>query len=218
MTGVRETRPRKKSPGRSRRRAEDAGLLDPLLPPDVFVPLATDRLVLRPLVPEDADALHRLVNDWRVARNQPWCRSLSQSWRTIGLVRAALARRQRRLQLATGREGDQEDMVRPEASSMGGDGRLDAGWDGVLRHGVACQAAGRGALGAPADLDRHEAGVSNNPHPPQCAHRIRGAGEGSAGSGPRRQHAVWQFEQRDNLGHSTGRRMWQADAASRRLC
>ena len=31
-------------------------------------PLRTERLVLRPLVGEDADAIHRLVNDWEVVR------------------------------------------------------------------------------------------------------------------------------------------------------
>ena len=33
-----------------------------------FVPLVTERLSLRPLQADDAAALHRLVNDWEVAK------------------------------------------------------------------------------------------------------------------------------------------------------
>ena len=60
-------------------------LLDPLAPPDAFAPLATERLILRPLIPEDADALHRLVNDWEVTRNLavvpfPYPRELADEW------------------------------------------------------------------------------------------------------------------------------------------
>ncbi|HYZ32700.1 MAG TPA: bifunctional GNAT family N-acetyltransferase/(deoxy)nucleoside triphosphate pyrophosphohydrolase, partial [Crenalkalicoccus sp.] len=37
--------------------------------PSAFTPLATERLVLRPLRAEDAADLHRLLNDWEVAKN-----------------------------------------------------------------------------------------------------------------------------------------------------
>ncbi len=56
----------------------------PPAPPD-FVPLRTDRLTLRPLRPEDAGALHRLVNDWEVAKALarvpfPYPRALADQW------------------------------------------------------------------------------------------------------------------------------------------
>ena len=40
-----------------------------MTPPPDFPPLRTERLSLRPLRLEDATALHRLVNDWEVAKN-----------------------------------------------------------------------------------------------------------------------------------------------------
>jgi 8-oxo-dGTP diphosphatase len=48
-------------------------------------PIRTQRLVLRPLVPEDATAVHRLVNDWEVVRMLsrlpfPYPRELMDDW------------------------------------------------------------------------------------------------------------------------------------------
>jgi 8-oxo-dGTP diphosphatase len=53
--------------------------------PDPFVPLKTERLLLRPLLPGDAANLHRLVNDWAVVRNLsrlpfPYPRELADDW------------------------------------------------------------------------------------------------------------------------------------------
>lgn len=50
-----------------------------------FAPLTTERLLLRPLRPADAPALHRLVNDWAVVRNLsrlpfPYPRDLADDW------------------------------------------------------------------------------------------------------------------------------------------
>jgi 8-oxo-dGTP diphosphatase len=50
-----------------------------------FPPLRTARLTLRPLRAEDAPALHRLVNDWEVAKNLarvpfPYPRDLAGEW------------------------------------------------------------------------------------------------------------------------------------------
>ena len=217
MTSVRETRPRTKSARRSRRRAEDAGLLDPLAPPDVFAPLATDRLVLRPLVPEDADALHRLVNDWEVARNLavvpfPYPRKLADDW--IQSTRHSLADGSGYQLAITGREGEHEIMVGVVGL------RVDAGqrcgrlgyWVGrrFWGHGVATEAAGRLARWALAnlDLDRLEAGViTDNPASAAVLRRIgfRETGEGTdeflARGG---EHAVWRFEAtRDDIfGHA----------------
>jgi 8-oxo-dGTP diphosphatase len=58
-------------------------LSDPLAPP--FAPLRTERLTIRPLRAEDAAALHRLINDWDVARMLarvpfPYSRELADEW------------------------------------------------------------------------------------------------------------------------------------------
>ena len=50
-----------------------------------FAPLVTSRLLLRPLRPEDAPDLHRLVNDWDIAKNLahvpfPYPRDLADRW------------------------------------------------------------------------------------------------------------------------------------------
>ena len=50
-----------------------------------FAPITTERLLLRPLHPGDAEALHRLVNDWAVVRNLsrlpfPYPRTLADDW------------------------------------------------------------------------------------------------------------------------------------------
>jgi 8-oxo-dGTP diphosphatase len=63
------------------------------LPPE-FTPLRTARLTLRPLAPEDAAPLHRLVNDWEVAKTLarvpfPYPRELADEW--IASTRAQLA-------------------------------------------------------------------------------------------------------------------------------
>jgi 8-oxo-dGTP diphosphatase len=57
---------------------------DPLAPPP-FQPLRTERLTLRPLRAEDAAELHRLVNDWEVAKTLarvpfPYPRELADEW------------------------------------------------------------------------------------------------------------------------------------------
>jgi 8-oxo-dGTP diphosphatase len=208
MTTMREAGPvRAKPPRRTRRRKDAAGLLDPLAPPDVFVPLATERLILRPLIPEDAEALHRLVNDWEVTRNLsvvpfPYPRELADEW--ILSTRRSLAEG-RGYQLAiTGREGEHEILVgvvglRIDAQARCG--RLGY-WVGrrFWGHGVASEAAGRLASWALAnlDLDRLEAGViTDNPASAAVLRRIgfRQTGEGTdkflaRGS----EHSVWRFE------------------------
>jgi 8-oxo-dGTP diphosphatase len=57
---------------------------DPLAPPP-FRPLRTERLAIRPLRAEDAAELHRLVNDWDVAKSLarvpfPYPRDLADEW------------------------------------------------------------------------------------------------------------------------------------------
>jgi len=114
MTGVREKRARPKASNRSRRKGNNGGLLEPLAAPDVFAPLATERLILRPLVPEDAEALHNLVNDWEVTRNLsvvpfPYPRELADDW--IESTRRALADGSAYQLAITGREGEHEILV-----------------------------------------------------------------------------------------------------------
>src|SRR5579863_7116402 len=104
MTTLRKPRPK-------RAKADAAGLLDPLAPPDTFAPLATERLILRPLAPEDAEAMHRLVNDWEVTRNLsvvpfPYPRELADEW--ILSTRQTLAEGSAYHLAITGREGEHE--------------------------------------------------------------------------------------------------------------
>ena len=59
-----------------------------------FVPLVTERLTLRPLRADDAAALHRLVNDWEVAKTLarvpfPYPRDLADEW--IASTRAQIS-------------------------------------------------------------------------------------------------------------------------------
>lgn len=61
---------------------------------DSFAPLITERLRLRPLLADDAAALHRLVNDWEVAKTLarvpfPYPRDLADEW--IASTRAQIA-------------------------------------------------------------------------------------------------------------------------------
>ena len=217
MTSVRETRPRTKPAKRSRRRREDAALLDPLAPPDVFAPLATERLILRPLVAEDAEALHRLVNDWEVTRNLavvpfPYPRELADEW--IQSTRRSLAEGSGYQLAITGREGEHEIMVGVVGLRVDAEqrcGRLGY-WVGrrFWGHGVATEAAGRLARWALAnlDLDRLEAGViTDNAASGAVLRRIgfRQTGEAIetflARGG---EHAVWRFEAtRDDIfGHA----------------
>ncbi len=131
-----------------------------------FVPLATERLSLRPLLPEDASALHRLINDWEVTRALaavpfPYPRALADDW--IDSTRRQMAAGTAYHVAITGREGAQETLVgavglRIDAKSRSG--RLGY-WVGrrFWGHGVATEAAGRLARWALAnlDLDRLEA-------------------------------------------------------------
>ncbi len=122
----------------------------------MFAPLATERLVLRPLIPEDAAALHNLVNDFDVTRNLavvpfPYPRELADEW--IQSTRRSLAEGSAYQLAITGREGEHEILVgvvglRVDAAARVG--RLGY-WVGrrFWGHGVATE-AGRaaGALGA----------------------------------------------------------------------
>ena len=125
-----------------------------------FAPLKTERLLLRPLEKGDAEALHRLINDWEISRTLagvpfPYPRALADDW--IASTRAQLAGGTAYHLVVTGHEGEREVIV-------GGVGlRIDrerrAGklgyWAGrkFWGHGVATEAAQRLASWGLANLD-----------------------------------------------------------------
>jgi 8-oxo-dGTP diphosphatase len=145
-----------KRPRKTSRRPKPAGATE-------FEPLKTERLTLRPLTADDAEALHRLVNDWEVTRTlaeipYPYPRSLADDW--IGSTVAELADGTAYHLAITGHEGKQETLVgivglRLDRARRSG--RLGY-WVGKAfwGHGVATEAARRltswGFANLPLDL------------------------------------------------------------------
>jgi 8-oxo-dGTP diphosphatase len=195
--------PRRRAPGAE----EPPPHLHALAPEEAFAPLITERLILRPLLPHDAESLHRLINDWEVTRNLavvpfPYPRELADDW--IASTARELATGCAYNLAITGRDGDHELL-------LGGVGlRLDAKarigtlgyWVGrrFWGHGVANEAAGRVVRWGFANLgiDRVRADVAtDNPASAAVLRRIgfRQTGEGVKHSvargavGP-----VWHFE------------------------
>ncbi len=184
--------------------------------PPAFSELATERLTLRPLVPEDADALHRLINDWEVTRTlalvpYPYSRDAAVDW--IASTRQRLAAGEAYHLAITGREGDGEVLV--GAVGLRVDAKTRSGslgyWVGrrFWGHGVATEAAGRLARWALAnlDVDRLTANVAtDNPASAAVLKRVgfREVGRGTelflARGG---KHPVLHFEARrdDIFGH-----------------
>jgi len=182
-----------------------------------FESLTTERLTLRPLAPADAEALHRLVNDFEVTRNLtvvpfPYPRALADEW--IASTARELAEGSAYQVAITGHEGADEMLVgvagvRLDAKAR--TGRIGY-WVGrrFWGHGVAGEAAGRLARWAMANLpiDRLVAEVAtDNPASAAVLRRIgfRQGGEGvgqfvSRGG----KHPVWQFlATRDDIfGHA----------------
>lgn len=115
-----------------------------------FAPLKTERLTLRPLRAKDAEAMHRLVNDWEVTRTlaelpYPYPRDLADEW--ITSTAEQLAGGTGYHLAITGHEGKVEILVgvvglRVDPASRVG--RLGY-WVGraYWGHGVATEAAGR---------------------------------------------------------------------------
>ncbi len=211
------TRQSKQAP----RRDEEAAPLGAPMASDTFEPLTTERLTLRPLTDDDAEALHSLVNDFEVTRNLsvvpfPYSRELADEW--ICSTRQSLRDGSAYHLAITGREGDEEMLI--GAVGVRIDATIRVGrlgyWVGrrFWGHGVATEAAGRLARWALAnlDLDRLEAGViTDNPASAAVLRRIgfRQTGEGSeqfvARGGA---YAVWRFEAtRDDIfGHAEAER------------
>jgi 8-oxo-dGTP diphosphatase len=196
------TRPRRR---RARAKTATAPLLEPL--PKAFAALTTERLTLRPLRPDDAEALHRLINDWEVTRTLavvpfPYRREMADDW--IASTRREIERGVAYHLAITGHEGEQEMLLGSVGMIL--DAKQRAGrlgyWVGrrFWGHGVASEAAGRLARWALAnlDLDRLVASVAtDNPASAAVLHRIgfRQTGEGMGHSvALGRERPVWLFE------------------------
>ena len=154
-----------------------------------FEPIKTERLLLRPLRPGDADALHRLVNDWAVVRNLarlpfPYPRPLADEW--IASTRQQIEAETGYHLAITGQEEGAELVgciglrldLTPRVGSLGY-------WVGrrYWGHGVASEAVTRFARWALAnlDLDRIEAHVAEDN--PASAAVLRRAGFRESGRG-----------------------------------
>ncbi len=133
--------------------------------------LTTERLTLRPLRVDDAEALHRLINDWEVARNlaavpYPYPRSLADEW--IADTRRQMTEERAYHLAITGIDGEHETLVGAVGLTI--DARARSArlgyWVGrrFWGHGVAREAAGRMARWALAnlDIDRLEASVATD--------------------------------------------------------
>jgi 8-oxo-dGTP diphosphatase len=184
------TTPAAKAPPRrtSRARSRKAERL-PEAPPG-FPPLSTERLSLRPLQPDDAEALHRLVNDWEVTRTLavvpfPYPRPLADEW--IASTRDELARGTAYHLAVTGREGEQEVLVGVVGLRVDATSRLGTlgYWVGrrFWGHGVASEAAGRLARWAFANLDLERIGASVAADNPASAAVLRRIGFRQIGEG-----------------------------------
>jgi 8-oxo-dGTP diphosphatase len=160
------------------------------LAPDAFTPLRTERLTLRPLRPEDAAELHRLVNDWEVAKNLarvpfPYPRELADEW--IASTHAQMAEGRAFHLAIVGEEEGREMLVGCAGLTLDRKARTaELGyWVGrrFWGHGVAPEAAGRLARWGLANLDidrLHASALLDNTRSAAVLRRIgfRDAGEG----------------------------------------
>ncbi len=136
-----------------------------------FAPIATERLSIRPWRPDDAAALHRLLNDWEVIRTLavvpfPYSRALADEW--VASSARNLAEGTAWQLAITGTEQGTELLVGGIGLRMGSARRVaELGyWVGrsYWGHGVASEAAGRLARWALANLeiDSIEASVATD--------------------------------------------------------
>ena len=171
-----------RTPARPKRPRAAAARTTETNDPPAFTPLKTERLTLRPFRPEDAAALHRLINHFDIARmlelvRFPYHRELADEFiesSTKNLATGAA------VQLAiTGHENDHETLVGGVGISIdraARTGRLGY-WVGqkYWGHGVATEAAARLTSYAFANLeiDRITAGVAtDNPASAAVLRRI----------------------------------------------
>ncbi|HEY4252157.1 MAG TPA: bifunctional GNAT family N-acetyltransferase/(deoxy)nucleoside triphosphate pyrophosphohydrolase [Roseomonas sp.] len=125
-------------------------MTDAIPPATGFAPLRTERFTLRALRADDAPALHRLVNDWEVAKMLarvpfPYPRGLAEEWIASTVIQMA---EESAWHLAiTGQEGDREELVGCVGITREPNGsRAELGyWVGrrFWGHGAASEAAGR---------------------------------------------------------------------------
>jgi 8-oxo-dGTP diphosphatase len=173
----------------------------------LFKPLKTERLMLRALKPEDAESLHRLVNNWEVTRTLtvvpfPYPRELADKWIASTLKELAEGTA---YQLAiTGDEAGQEVLVGviglhvDRATRLG---RLGY-WVGrrFWGHGVATEAAKRLVSWALANLDIDRIQAHVDKENPASAAVLRHVGFHQIGESVRDFPArggsrpVWDFE------------------------
>lgn len=125
-------------------------MTDALSPAAGFAPLRTERFTLRALRAEDAPALHRLVNDWEVAKMLarvpfPYPRGLAEEW--IASTAMQMEEGNAWHLAITGHEGEQEVLVGCVGITREPNGaRAELGyWVGrrFWGHGAASEAAGR---------------------------------------------------------------------------
>jgi 8-oxo-dGTP diphosphatase len=177
-----------------------------------FTPIATERLLLRPLRHDDAPALHRLVNDWAVVRNLsklpfPYPRELADEW-IASTARQIDSGTGFHLAIAGPEEGSElvgcvglRLDIKPRVGNLGY-------WVGrrFWGHGVASEAVARLSRWAMAnlDLDRLEAHVAADN--PASSAVLRRAGFRETGRGEETflarggRHPVVRFEAtRDDL-------------------
>lgn len=125
-------------------------MTDALSPATGFAPLRTERFTLRALRAEDAPALHRLVNDWEVAKMLarvpfPYPRGLAEEW--IASTAVQMEEGSAWHLAITGHEGEREVLVGCVGITKEPNGtRAELGyWVGrrFWGHGAASEAAGR---------------------------------------------------------------------------
>ena len=211
---VREAKPRRKR-ARPARQADSLPLGS--ASPGGFEKLATERLTLRALRPDDAESLHRLVNDWEVVRNLavvpfPYPRELADDW--IGSTLRELESGSGYTLAITGLDDGKELLLGVVGLKL--DRKARTGtlgyWVGrrFWGHGVAGEAVSRLVRWgfANLELDRILANVAtDNSASAAVLRRIgfRQTGEGSAHSVARgAERPVWHFEaSRDDVfGHT----------------
>ena len=221
---------------RSAKAKEPPPQIHALAPEEAFAPLITERLILRPLLPHDAESLHRLINDWEVTRNLavvpfPYPRPLADDW--IASTARDLAAGAAYNLAITGRDGDHEIVARRGRAAARRSSLASPRW------ATGSAAASGGTAWPPRPPAAWCAGASpisastasvadvatDNPASAAVLRRIgfRQTGEGVKHSVARgAEGPVWHFEAtRDDVfgipGADSSRARHQADAAGRRL-
>jgi 8-oxo-dGTP diphosphatase len=158
-----------------------------------FAPLRTERLTLRPLQAGDAAELHRLVNDWEVAKTLarvpfPYPRPLADEW--IASTLAQIAEGSAWHLAIVGHEGERETLVgcvglsldpkNPRSAELGY-------WVGrrFWGHGVAAEAGARLCRWALAHLEIDQVTASALPDNARSQAVLRRIGFCEAGTGER---------------------------------